>query len=33
VQPGRGTTEVPFLGDGDEVPQVTKLHRFILAES
>ena len=26
VQPGGGAPEVPFLGDGDEVPQVTELH-------
>ena len=25
-----GTPEVEFLGDGDEVPEVAKVHRYIL---
>ena len=33
VQALGGPAEVPLLGDGDEVAQVTKLHGFILSES
>jgi hypothetical protein len=30
VQALRGTTEMPLLGDGDEVPQVSQLQIHIL---